>query len=460
VRRVAVFGLGIAGRETARALTNRGYGVRLGDDVVTDDMSTFADDIDAPLYSLSDPGSLEQLLRYVDTVIPAPGVPPHHRVIEVAKKLRIDIRTEIDVAYEWEQQRPGGPRPMLGVTGTDGKTTTTMLTASLLRGGGLRAAEVGNTDVPLIAALDDDHDVFVVECSSFRLQYVSQFRCVASTWLNFAPDHLDWHPNMEHYAQAKARLWSHVQAGDVAIVPADNALIRGYAHASGAKVVTFGLSAADYGVVDGKLTSPHGDLAAVDALWRSMPHDITNALAASALVLESGLMSPETIGASLSKFEPAHHRIELVGEFEGSRWFDDSKATSPHASLTAIRAFERIVLIAGGRNKGLDLTEMATEPHRMVGVVAIGDDADDIRGAFSDVCPVSVASSMKEAVAMARQFVSPGVDVLLSPGCTSFDWYNNYGERGDDFQLKVREHFVESSSLRSTSETETGEVSS
>ena len=443
MRRIAVFGLGIAGRATAQALADRGYGIRLGDDTITEAMTSLADEIDAPLYAPSDQ-QVQQLLRDVDTLIPAPGIPPRHPVIEAALRAKISIRTEIDVAYEWEQKRDGGPRPMLGVTGTDGKTTTTMLTASLLRGAGLRAAEVGNTDVPLIAALNDDHDVFVVECSSFRLQYISQFRCEASTWLNFAPDHLDWHPDREHYLNAKAQLWRHAQRSDVAVVPAGNEEIAHIARSSGARVVTFGLSDADYTLRDASLVCPHGSLTTTDSLWRSMPHDITNALAACALVLESGLVSPESIAQSLANFEPAHHRIELVGEFQGSRWYDDSKATSPHASLTAIRAFERLVLIAGGRNKGLDLAAMATEPQRMAGVVAIGDDADLIQQAFSSVCTVVVARSMDEAVREAAAMASPGVHVVLSPGCTSFDWYNNYNERGDDFQRATRALFADS----------------
>lgn len=442
MRRVAVFGLGIAGRATAQALAHRGYGVRLADDVVNDEMLAFADNIDAPLYAPSET-QIQRLLRDVDTLIPAPGVPPRHRVIEEAIRAKIAIRTEIDVAYEWEQHRVGGPRPMLGVTGTDGKTTTTMIAATLLRGTGLRAAEVGNTDTPLIAALDEDHDVFVVECSSFRLQYISHFRCEAATWLNFAPDHLDWHPDRSHYLNAKAQLWRHSRPSDVAVVPVEDAEIASIAQSTAARVVTFGLNGGDYTVTDNMLMSPHGVIAHVDRLWRSMPHDITNALAASALVLESGLVAPDSIEESLANFQPAHHRIELVGDFAGSRWFDDSKATSPHASLTAIRAFERLVLIAGGRNKGLDLTAMATEPQRMVGVVAIGDDADVIQRAFSSVCDVVVANSMDEAVSKAAAMASPGVNVLLSPGCTSYDWYKNYNERGDDFQRAVRAFFAD-----------------
>jgi UDP-N-acetylmuramoylalanine--D-glutamate ligase len=455
MRRVAVFGLGVAGQATAKALSIRGFGVRVGDDHVTSELETFADEIDAPIYAGGDDANISRLLKNVDTLIPAPGVAPSHAVIRAAETAGIAIRTEIDVAYEWEQQRHGGPRPILGVTGTDGKTTTTMLTAALLRGAGLDVAEVGNTELPFIAAVDDDHDAFVVECSSFRLQYTTHFRCEASTWLNLAPDHLDWHPSAEHYAAAKGRLWRFARSSDVAVIPwntsdASNITIDSFARSSVARIVTFASGgnsriiasgAPDYDVRDGQMFSPHGTLTEVSSMWRSMPHDISNSLAACALVLETGLVPIGSIAASLTHFVPAHHRIEFIGSFDGSRWYDDSKATSPHASLTAIRAFEKLVLIAGGRNKGLNLLEMASEPQRMSAVVTIGDDASAIENAFDGICDVVRASSMTEAVALAAQHASPGVDVLLSPGCTSFDWYRNYSERGNDFQQRVRTYF-------------------
>jgi UDP-N-acetylmuramoylalanine--D-glutamate ligase len=177
-----------------------------------------------------------------------------------------------------------------------------------------------------------------------------------------------------------------------------------------------------------------------------MPHDITNSLAAAALVVESGLVSADAIANALSNFESAHHRIEFIGEHKGSAWYDDSKATSPHAALTAIRAFDRLVLIAGGRNKGLDLSLMASEPARMLGVVAIGDDASLIAAAFEGVCPVRTAANMHEAVAEAALLAEPGTAVVLSPGCTSYDWYRNYNERGEHFTQCVSDYFEGTSS--------------
>lgn len=438
MKRVAVYGLGIAGRATARALSDRGFGVRVGDDDASDSNEEFAADIDAPFTRAADEPSLEILLRDVDTLVPAPGISPSHAVIRGALARGVSVRSEIDIAYEWEQQRIGGPRRIVAVTGTDGKTTTTMLAAHLLRGGGLRAAEVGNTDVPFIAALNDDVDVFVVECSSFRLEFTELFRADSSAWLNLAPDHLDWHGSFDAYARAKARLWAHARTSDVAVVPFGNTLIADAARSSAARMVTFGHSNADYTTRDGVLVSPRGELCDLGSMWRSMPHDITNALAACACVLEPSLVDVSTIRNSLSSFVSAPHRIQFVAEIDGVSWYDDSKATSPHAALTAIRSFDRIVLIAGGRNKDLNLSEMASEPSRVVSVVAIGDDAPLIESAFSGVCDVHIAVSMEDAVRHARSVAKSGDTVLLSPGCTSYDWYSNYGERGRDFQEKVR----------------------
>jgi UDP-N-acetylmuramoylalanine--D-glutamate ligase len=160
------------------------------------------------------------------------------------------------------------------------------------------------------------------------------------------------------------------------------------------------------------------------------------------MVLETKMVSRESLAHSLASFESAHHRIEFIGKQHDIAWYDDSKATSPHAALTAIRAFDSLVLIAGGRNKGLDLGQMATEPQRMAGVVAIGDDAQLIVDAFAGVCQVRMATSMAEAVAAARSMASSGDAVVLSPGCTSYDWYRNYNERGDDFTRLVREMFT------------------
>jgi UDP-N-acetylmuramoylalanine--D-glutamate ligase len=286
----------------------------------------------------------------------------------------------------------------------------------------------------LIAALNTDTQVFAVECSSFRLANCENFRTRASVWLNLAPDHLDWHTNMESYTAAKAQMWAHTRAGDVAVAPVDDAQILHVAHESTARTVTFGATQGDYHAQDGRLNS----IMNIADMKRAMPHDITNALAAAAISIESGLVEPSHVARALAEFDNAPHRIEFVETIDGVRWFNDSKATSPHASAVAIKSFQNIVLIAGGRNKGLDLSELANQPKRVKAVVAIGDDALEIETAFDGVCRVVHGGSMQEAVRLARSLAVSGDVVLLSPACTSYDWYNNYMERGNDFMHCVR----------------------
>ena len=435
-----VYGIALAGDALATQLVRRGWRVFVADDVATDDKRAAASALGAELIEAPDGAELDALVASADIICPAPGVPETHRVVLAAVAAGVPLRTEIDLAYEWEQARAGGPRPMLAITGTDGKTTTTFLTAHILRVAGHRVAAVGNTEVPLAAALDDDVDVFAVECSSFRLNWLDSFRAEASVWLNLAPDHQNWHTSMASYEAAKARMWAHRRATDVAIGCADDETVMRNLRAAGGITRTFAAAGADYRIEAGHLVGPIGVIAPVACMTRSLPHDLTNALAAAALVLESGLASVADVEKGLATFEHPPHRIEPLGDFDGVRWFNDSKATSPHAALTAIRGFERIVLLAGGLNKGLDLASLATEHARIKAVVGLGKAAAEVTGPFERYCPTRIATSMAEAVDMADEFAEAGDVVLLSPACASFDWYpgGGYPARGDDFKQLVR----------------------
>jgi UDP-N-acetylmuramoylalanine--D-glutamate ligase len=423
----------------ANALHQRGETVILADDEATQQHQDFARALSCEFVDLSNKSAAAKILERVHRLAPAPGIAEHHHVVTTARQMGLNISSELELAYNIEEQRNGGPRPMLGITGTDGKTTTTLMTAAMLHSAGHKSMAVGNTDTPLIAALETDTQVFAVECSSFRLANCEHFRTRASVWLNLAPDHLDWHTSMESYAEAKAQLWAHTKTGDVAVAPVDDARILQIAQQSTARTVTFGAVKGDYHAQDGRLNTPHGSIMNISDMKRSMPHDITNALAAAAVSIESGLVELSHVERALSEFDNAPHRIEFVKVIDGVKWYNDSKATSPHASAVAIRSFQNIVLIAGGRNKDLDLTELADQPERVKAVVAIGDDAQEIENAFDGVCRVVRGGSMKEAVRLARTLAKSGDVVLLSPACTSYDWYNNYMERGEDFKKCVRD---------------------
>jgi UDP-N-acetylmuramoylalanine--D-glutamate ligase len=435
--RALVYGLAVAGEATARALLARGYAVTVADDRPTAEALAVARRLGVDLYEAPPAPKVERLVERSDVVVPSPGIPERHAVIVSAQRLGVPLRTEIDLAYEWEQTRVT-PRPMLAVTGTDGKTTTTLLATAMLEASGVRSVAAGNTETPLVSALADDVDAFVVECTSFRLAWTTCFRPVAAVWLNVAEDHLDWHATMETYIAAKARMWRFQQRPDAAIGFVADPIVMAHLADAPARHVTFGHDGADYHVAGGWLVGPAGRVAPLASMRRALPHDVTNALAAAALVLESGLGTVEGVAAALATFEGPHHRIELVADDGAVRFYDDSKATTPHAALTAIRAFDHVVLVAGGRNKGLDLAPLAAEPQRVRSVVAIGEAAPDLATIFAGVSPVTVAASMDDAVTAARAAARPGDVVLLSPGCASFDWYGGYAERGEDFVRAVR----------------------
>jgi UDP-N-acetylmuramoylalanine--D-glutamate ligase len=443
---VLVYGLGVAGAATVRALQRRGCDVSVIDDVDDERRGGLAGELGVELVTAPDADELAVRVAHADVVVPAPGIPETHPLFAAAEAMGRPVVSELELAYGWEQTRRGGPRPLLAVTGTDGKTTTTLLAVEMLKAGGVRAVAAGNTDVPLVEAVDNAHlDAFVVECTSFRLAWTDQFRADAAAWLNLAADHLNWHSSLATYEAAKARIFSQQRPTDVAIGHAADPVVMTHLRAAPGRQRTFALDAGDYRVEGrgprAQLVGPIGPLAPVGSLRRSLPHDLTNGLAAAALVLESGLAAPAAVATALATFTGPPHRIELVGDAAGVRWYNDSKATTPHAASAAIRAFDRVVLIAGGLNKGLDLSPMAAEPERIRTVVAIGDAADDVAAVFAGAAPVETASTMADAVDQAGRAARPGDVVLLSPGCASFDWYpdGGYPARGDDFRRLVLE---------------------
>ena len=438
--RALVYGLAIAGESTVRALLRRGHEVVVVDDRIDDAKQDLADALGVELLQTPlDPGAFA---CQFDLIVPAPGVPESHAIVVSAQRAGIPLVSEIELGYRWEQERSGGPRPILAVTGTDGKTTTTDMTVAMLRAAGLRAEAVGNTDVPFVDAVDTDLDVFVIECSSFRLAWTEQFRADAAVWLNFAPDHLNWHVSLESYEATKARVFTLQSETDIAVGFVDDPVVMRHLAAAPGRRRSFGLEQGDYRLDGTTLTGPEGPIAETSVMARSLPHDITNALAASALVLETGLADADAISVALAGFVAQPHRLEEVGRAGGVTWYNDSKATTPHAAAAAIRAFDSLVLIAGGSRKGVDLSPMAMTDSRLRAVIAIGEAAPDIADVFAGSTVVITADSMSAAVALAGDRAEPGDAVVLSPGCASFDWYSGYPARGNDFRRLVGERLA------------------
>jgi UDP-N-acetylmuramoylalanine--D-glutamate ligase len=439
-----VVGFGVTGRAVARALVGSGASVAIVDDAPSGAAQAAAQSLGLELVAGADRDTLTKLVGDADVVVPSPGVPVGHPVFALAASAGVPVISEIELAWRRLAARGVGAPMLVAVTGTNGKTTVVTMVTAMLVASGRPAVAAGNIGLPLIDAVETDAEVVVAEVSSFQLQFTDGFRPAVSCWLNAAEDHLDWHPSMAHYLAAKARIWAFQGPGDIAVANRDDPTVRASVSSGGgppAGVVRrwFSTTAAADFMVDrgqGVISGPEGEIASLRAMARTLPHDLANAVAAAAVAGAAGATRAGT-GAALIAFEGLPHRVQLVAEAGGVRWFDDSKATTPASVLAAVAGFDSVVLIAGGRNKGLDLGVLAATAPPVHAVVAIGEAGPEVEAAFAGVVPVAPVATMAEAVAVAGRVAAPGDVVLLSPGCASFDWYRSYAERGNDFAALV-----------------------
>jgi UDP-N-acetylmuramoylalanine--D-glutamate ligase len=445
--RVLVVGLAVTGAAVVR------HRVALGDDVVVLDDQPGSEAWEAraaearaqgvEVVRAPTPQHAAALAAGVDLVVPSPGVPERHPSLTAARRHDIPVRSEIDLAGEIAA---GAGRPaIVAVTGTNGKTTVTTLTAEILEAAGASVLAAGNIGRPLIDAVHEDVDVVVAEVSSFQLAFTEHFAPRAAALLNLGADHLDWHRTFDAYASAKANVFLRQGADDVLVFNADDPVVSGLAAEAPGRRVPFSIvDGAAHGArivdtVSGRvLVAADGEeIVAVDALTRQRPVDLANALAAATLALEVGA-DHDAMRRALVGFAGLPHRMELVAEHDGVCWIDDSKATNVHAAIAAARGLDGVVLLAGGRNKGIDLGELRVLAPQLRAVVAIGDAATEVEDAFAGLVTVVTAGSMRAAVRSASELARSGDTVLLSPGCASFDWYSSYAARGDDFAAEVR----------------------
>jgi UDP-N-acetylmuramoylalanine--D-glutamate ligase len=437
-----VVGLGVTGEEVARRRAGAGDEVVVAEDRPGgngfEQRRRHLAGLGVEVVVSPEPAELERLVEWAELVVPSPGVPESHPVYGLAGTAGVALVSEIELAAVAAAELG---RTLVAVTGTNGKTTVTTLVQRMLEAAGQRALAAGNIGRPLLDAVHDDVEVVVAEVSSFQLRFTERFRPRVAVLLNAAPDHLDWHPDFDSYVAAKARIMANQAGNDLLVFNADDGPVAEAAAAAPARSVGFSLTATTgFRVEDGRLVGPDGEaFASVDSLARARPHDLANALAASAAALDLGAPAPAVVSA-LAGFEGLPHRVTPVGQSGGVSFVDDSKATNPHATLAALAGFDSVVLVAGGRNKGLDLGVLAREAERIRAVVAIGEAAGEVAKAFEGVRPVRRAGSMAEAVAAGAELARPGDTVLLSPACASFDWYSGYAARGDDFAACVRSH--------------------
>ncbi len=434
-RKALIVGAARSGLSAARLLD------RLGSETAITDMKSAKKiaDLDANL-----PGRTKRMLgghdeidlAGYDLVVLSPGVPLDSPLATRARKARIEIISELELAFTSLNA------PVIAITGTNGKSTTTALIGEIARAGGARVYVGGNIGAPLADAAGSDYDWVVAEVSSFQLEAIKTFRPKIGLLLNITPDHIDRHGSMEVYSGLKARLFENQTPDDIMIINADDPWVMGTKLNTSPVICRFSrLSSVgsgawiEEGIVSvrigkGKITR----LFAIDKLKIEGSHNIENAMAASIAGLAAGFDAEDVTKAILG-FKGLRHRMEFVGEINGIRFYNDSKGTNIDASVKSLAGFTKnVVLIAGGSSKGLDFAPLVEAVFKHAkGVTLIGETAREIEKSLGQFQPKIMANDMNHAVRIATEWCGPGDAVLLSPGCASFDMYENFEQRGEAF---------------------------
>lgn len=464
-----VYGLGASGKAASRLLLGLGVRVVAVDARAAEalDLGELAGAASFELRSGGEPDALPpDLVDRVDAVVVSPGVPLEQPLLADARRRGVPVVAEVELAF------PYLDGPVVAITGSNGKSTTTALTGAMLREAGFEVTVCGNIGPPLSAQVDPSGGgtvapgrVYVVELSSFQLAGIDRFHPRAAAFLNLAPDHLDRHGGLEAYAAAKRRIFENQgPAGDVAVVNADDPVTRDTAVRSRKRlfslvqVVADGCFArgqgAERAVVE-RGPDPDresgGELELFRAADSPLPgdHNLANAMAAALLARALGA-GAEDCRRALASFRGLPHRMERVAQAGGVAWFDDSKGTNPAATLGCLQGLPdgTVHLILGGSDKGADFRELtvavAAKARR---VYLIGETARQIEAALGDVAPVVRAGTLECAVAEAAEAARPGEVVLLSPACASFDQFESFNHRGDEFQRMVRERLGEGATI-------------
>jgi len=433
---VAVIGLGRSGYAATRLLLARGVRVYASDAAAPDRLEAIRREL-VPLGAAVDLGMHDLArIRRAAAVILSPGVPPDAEAVAAARDAGVPIRAELDLGIEAMEGTP-----YVAVTGTNGKTTTTALVASLLRAGGVGAEAAGNIGTPVteLALRADRPDWLAVEVSSFQLHDTPLIAPRVGVVTNLSPDHLDRYRDGAAYAADKALLFRNATATSVWVLNQDDPPSLGLAGDAPGRRVRFSLT----GPADGWLDRDRGVLRLGEApllARRDLPllgdHNVANALAA-ALAVQAALGTPAgVLGRALAAAEPLPHRLETVLDRDGVRWINDSKATNVASTAMALAAMDRpVILLLGGRHKGESYARLRPAIARGCrAVVAYGEAGPRVCRDLGDAVPVIPADALDEAVAAARSAAQAGDVILLSPACSSFDQFRNYEERGAVFR--------------------------
>ena len=477
--KILVTGLGVTGEATARALVKLGYQVSVFEERDDQHHRELAE----KLAKIGVAVTFDIPAEFPSLVITSPGWRPDHPVLEAAQRGGARVMGEIEFAFIHDKRRvhesikgsdANSPsrsenrrRYWIGITGTNGKTTTVGMVESIFKAAGLSAIACGNVGTPVIEIITGDtfYEYLIVELSSFQLHWSASLELDAAALLNIDDDHLDWHGTFPAYLDAKLKIFDGAKH---ALINGDDPRLHEakIALASKREMTSFTLQVPQYGelglvedlLVDRAFTGSQTiatELCELVDVNPPAPHNVLNALAAAGLARSMDISS-DAIRKGLQQFAPGHHRIEQVAQVDGITWVNDSKATNPHATNAALAAFDKVVWIAGGLAKGADMSKLVQRRHEQIrAAVLIGTDRQVISDAFAHHAPhipllfVDEVSGltgaerskqlMRDVVLAASKVAQPGDTVLLAPACASMDQFQSYAQRGEFFTEAVKE---------------------
>jgi UDP-N-acetylmuramoylalanine--D-glutamate ligase len=440
-KEILVVGLAKTGAALCRFLAGQGARVTVTDQAPPEALIDFRRDIQG-LGITEDLGVAQPHWQGFDAIVLSPGVPPELPWLAAARAAGIPVVGELEVAAPFIR------RPLLVVSGTNGKTTTTTLLGELLIASGKKALVGGNIGTPVVSLLarQEEADLLVLEVSSFQLDTAPHFHPQAAALLNITPDHLDRYPSYAAYIASKASLFRCQESGDLQVLNADDPAVAGLArgknrayHFSATRPLAEG-AWLNHAAIKVKLAGRPEETFPLEHIRLQGRHNLENIMAALLLALDAGA-GPEACRQVLATFRGLHHRLEWVADLNGVSFYDDSKGTNVGAVATSLAHFDQpVILIAGGRDKDSDFTLLNDLiAARVKALVLIGETRERLAQVWRGLAPIHLAGDMAAAVARAWDLARPGEVVLLSPACASFDMYKDYAQRGRDFQNLVRE---------------------
>lgn len=442
-KKVLVLGLGRSGVSAAEYLVKRGASVLLSESSQPNESrQSDIQKLKELGVEVEVGGHSQTALDFAELVVVSPGIAPGNDVIRELEKRKIEIICDVELAARETKI------PIIGITGTNGKSTTTALVSHILSTAGLRAPACGNFGVPVLDELEKMPDYLVAEISSYQLHYTKTLAPKVAVWTNLTPDHIEWHGNLQNYTEAKQKLFAQQQANQYAILNEDDPIVKEFQPES--EIFSFAVESSLDHALQGAFMQ-HGFLSyRIDGRTRILchqddlkiigKHNLENALAAVAVAAVCNIEF-EKIVEGLKSFPGLEHRLEYVDTINGVKYYNDSKATNPNSTIKALEAFgtEKVVLIAGGKDKHTSLDELVhcVKEHAS-DVVLIGEAKERFQQALkaAGFNSIHTSQSMEEAVNTASQ-IGKG-PVVLSPACASFDMFKDFEDRGRVFKNLVR----------------------